>query len=231
MRRASVLDDAQPPGGNLLRDPVVEDDHAIGDIFLQPVLRQRADAPLGGDDRRDLLLLEPPEQTAKFGAQDGGVLETGEDRLHGVRYDPLGVERVNGGPEADEQPFQVVLAGLLDLVALDAYVTDLEFLLLGKGVQVEPEGTDVLNQFLGGFLEGQEDARLGILSRPPDKELHRQEGFAAAGTAADERGPASGQSAAGHFVQTLDARRTFFQPRLGGVRVRCRLVHWVSSDF
>src|SRR6266849_2787563 len=34
---APVLDDAQPPGGNLLVDPMVQQDHAIGDVFFESV--------------------------------------------------------------------------------------------------------------------------------------------------------------------------------------------------
>ena len=42
---AAVLDDPQPPGGDLLRDAMIQDDHAIGDIFFQPVPGERAVAP------------------------------------------------------------------------------------------------------------------------------------------------------------------------------------------
>ena len=35
--RATILQRAQPPGGNLLVDALVEDDHAIGHVFLQTI--------------------------------------------------------------------------------------------------------------------------------------------------------------------------------------------------
>ena len=38
--RAAVLDDPQPPRGDLLVDPMVEQDHAVGDVFLQAVAGQ-----------------------------------------------------------------------------------------------------------------------------------------------------------------------------------------------
>ena len=37
--RAAILDDAQPPGGDLLVHAVVEHDHAVGDVLLQAVAR------------------------------------------------------------------------------------------------------------------------------------------------------------------------------------------------
>ena len=40
--RPAVLDDAQPPGRDLLVDPVVEQDDAVGDVLLQAVPGQRA---------------------------------------------------------------------------------------------------------------------------------------------------------------------------------------------
>ena len=47
------------------------------------------------------------------------LLKPGEQRLDGVEHHPLGADRVDGVAEPDEQPFEVVLAGLLDLAALD----------------------------------------------------------------------------------------------------------------
>ena len=48
---AAVLHDPQPPGRDLVRDPVVEEDHAVGDVLFQALPGQRALAPLAGDDR------------------------------------------------------------------------------------------------------------------------------------------------------------------------------------
>ena len=52
------------------------------------------------------------------------VGQAGEQRLDGVQHDALGADRVDGVAQADEQPLQVVLAGLLDLAPLDAHVVD-----------------------------------------------------------------------------------------------------------
>ena len=37
VRSAAVLDDAQAPSGNLFCYPMVQRNHAIGDIFLKPI--------------------------------------------------------------------------------------------------------------------------------------------------------------------------------------------------
>ena len=79
-------------------------------------------ALLAGDDGGDALVLEPAEEPAQLGAQDGLVGQAGEERLEGVEHDALGADGVDGVAEADEQAFQVVFAGLLDLAALDADV-------------------------------------------------------------------------------------------------------------
>ena len=81
-------------------------------------------ALLAGDDGGDALVLEPAEEPAQLGAQDGFVGQAGEERLEGVEHDALGADAVNGVAQADEQALQVVFAGLLDLAALDADVVD-----------------------------------------------------------------------------------------------------------
>ena len=134
--RAAVLDHAQPPGRDLVVDAVVEQDHAVGDVLLQALPGQRPVAALAGDDGRDPLVLQPAEQPPQLGAQDGLVGQAGEERLERVEDDPLGADRVDRVAEADEQPLEVVLAGLLDLAPVDLDVIDDELLLgdeLGRG--------------------------------------------------------------------------------------------------
>ena len=64
VRRAAVLDDAQPPRGDLIQHAVVEQDHAVGDIFLDAVAGELAFAALAGDDRGDALVLQPARTAA-----------------------------------------------------------------------------------------------------------------------------------------------------------------------
>ena len=46
---AAVLDDAEPPGGDLLPDPEVEEDDAVGHVLLEAVAGQEVIAPLARD--------------------------------------------------------------------------------------------------------------------------------------------------------------------------------------
>jgi hypothetical protein len=65
--RAAVFDDAQAAGRKLIVDPVVEQDHAVGDVFFQTIARQCAFAAFAGDDGGDALRLQPFEQPARAG--------------------------------------------------------------------------------------------------------------------------------------------------------------------
>lgn len=110
MGRTAILDHAQEPRGGLRADAMVEHDHAVGDIFLHTIARQRLFAVFAGDDGGDALLLQPAKQAAQFGAQDELVGEAGEQRLDGIQRHALGADGVDGGPQANEQAFQVVFA-------------------------------------------------------------------------------------------------------------------------
>ena len=68
VRRATILHHAQSPRGDLIVDSVVEQDHAIGHVLLQPVAGQRSLATLARDDRRHAAVLQPAEQAPQFGA-------------------------------------------------------------------------------------------------------------------------------------------------------------------
>ena len=122
--RAAVFDDAQPAGRNLIGDPVIQRDDAVRHVLFQPLSRERVGASLAGDHRRDAALLEPRKQPAQLGAQHGGVAQAGEQRLDRVEDDALGADRAHRVVQPDEQPFQIVLAGLLDFGALDPDVLD-----------------------------------------------------------------------------------------------------------
>ena len=95
VRRAAVLHDAQPARGDLVVDPVVEQDHAVGDVLLEALARELALAALAGDDGGDAAVLEPAEQPAQLGAQDRRVREAGEQRLDRVEHDALRADRVD----------------------------------------------------------------------------------------------------------------------------------------
>ena len=73
MARATVLHDPQSARVDLFRHVMFKQDHAIGDVFLQALPGQRAVAALPGYDHRDVLGLEPAEQSAQLRPQDGLV--------------------------------------------------------------------------------------------------------------------------------------------------------------
>ena len=151
--RAAVFDHAQPPRGNLVFDAVIEQNDAIGNIFFQAVARQCAVAALGGDDGRHALVLEPAEQPAQLRAQDALVMKSGEQVLDGVEHHPLGVNRIDGGANADEQTFQIVVAGFLNLTGLDANEIDDQLFLLDQLVEIEAQGANVAAPVPRRFLQ------------------------------------------------------------------------------
>ena len=108
-------------------------------------------AALAGDDGGHALVLEPAEQAAQLGAQDGVVGQAGEQRLERVQHHALGADGVDRVTEPDEQSFQVVLAGLLDLAALDVDIVQHDFPALGQTFQVESERSDVFGQAPASF--------------------------------------------------------------------------------
>ena len=112
VRGAAILDDPQSPRGNILRDAMVQEDHAVGDVFFQAMARQRTGSPLPRDDRGDPFVFEPAEQPPQFGPDNPRIGESAKEGFQGVEHDPLGADRIDGQPEPDEQAFQVVFASL-----------------------------------------------------------------------------------------------------------------------
>ena len=102
MDRAAVFDDPQPSGGKLVYDAVIEQDHAVGDVFLEPVSGQRAIAAFAGDDGGHTFLLQPFEQPPYFRAKNRRIREASEQRLQGVQHDTLRADGVDGESQSDE---------------------------------------------------------------------------------------------------------------------------------
>lgn len=69
-------------------------------------------------------------------------------------------------------------------------------------LQIEAQRADVLRQFLRGFLEGHEHARLALLQSGAHQEFHGEQDFTAAGAAADQGGAPARQPTEGDFVQS-----------------------------
>ena len=103
---------------------MVERDHRIGDVFLEPLAREHLFAAFGGDDRGDAAVTHPAEQPAQLGTQDAGVLQAAKQGFDGVEHHALRADLLDGVIEPHEQPFEVVFAGFLDLAAIDVDVVD-----------------------------------------------------------------------------------------------------------
>jgi hypothetical protein len=115
--------------------------------------------------------------------------------------------------QPDEEPFEVVLAGLRDLAALDVHVIDDDLVLGDEGVEIESQRADVLSQLLGRLLERHEDARLAEFHGAADDVFKGEQRLPASGRAADERGAAARKSPRGDLVESSDPR-----PCLGDLR-------------
>ena len=226
MGGAAVLDDPQAPRRDLVGDAVVEEDHAVGDVLLEAVAGEGVRAPLAGDDRRHALLLEPAEQAAQLGPEDGLVGQPCEERLDGVEDDALGADRVDRVAEPDEEAVEVVLARLLDLAALDVDVIDGELLLSESSFRSKPSEATFFVSSSAVSSKAMKTPGSLYSSRAVDEELHGEQRLAGACRACDEGRPPLGQTASGDLVETLDACRRFFENiRLNQCPLSCHSFH------
>ena len=99
--------------------PVIQYDDAVGDVLLEAVAGKPPLSAFTGDDGGHALFLKPPEEAPQLGPQNGDVGPSREERFDGVEDHPFGADRVNGVPQPDEEPFEIVLAGLFDFTPLD----------------------------------------------------------------------------------------------------------------
>ena len=181
--RAAVLHDAETSRGDLVGHSVVEQDHRVRHVLLEPLSRQRPLAALAGDQGGDALVLEPAKQPAQLGPKDARVRQAREQRLDRVEHDTTGADRVDRIAQANEEPLEIVVAGLLDLAAVDADVVERDFLFLDQSRQVEAQGGDVLRQLLGALLEAHEHPGLVEPGRAMDEEADGEQGLTTPGSA------------------------------------------------
>ena len=220
--RAAVLDDAKPARRDLIVDAMVEQDDAVGDVLLEPLARQRVGAAFAGDDRGDAPLLEPGEQPAQLGAQHRRIAEAGKQRFDGVEDDAPRANRAQRMVQTNEEPFEVVFAGLLDLRALDADVFEREALPLRRDRTMSwPSEAAFVDDVFFGLFERDEDAGLAA-RRAVNQELEAEQGLATAGPATDQRRPAFGEPAAGDLIEAVDAGGDLGEAWKGGGSVGAR---------
>ena len=113
--------------------------------------------------------------------------------------------------EADEEPVEVVVSRLLDLVPLDRYELHRELLAGAEVVQVEAKRTHVGGELLRAFFERDDEARLFELDGAADHELQSEDGLPASGPAGNQRGPSAGKTSLRHGIETGDSGRCLGQ--------------------
>jgi hypothetical protein len=158
---AAVLHYSQAARRHLVVDAVVEQDHGIRHVLLEPLPRQEALAALARNHGGHPLVLQPPEQPPQLGPEDAVIRQAREQGLDRVEDDPFRSYRPNRVVEPDKQPFEIVLAGLLDLAALDAIVVDRKLPRLNQLRQIEAQRCDVVGDFIAVLLEREEHAGSG----------------------------------------------------------------------
>src|ERR1700691_5667310 len=71
----AILDHADPARRELIAHAIVQQDHAIGDVFFQTMPRELAVAALRCDDGGDTFGLQPMEEPAQLRTKNGRVGE------------------------------------------------------------------------------------------------------------------------------------------------------------
>ncbi len=212
VRGPAVLDHPEPAGGDLLGDPVVEDDHAIGDVLLDPVPGEAVVAAFPGHDGGHAPLFQPAGQPVEFRPDGRVVAERAEQHLDRVQHDPPGADAPDRVVENQEERPEVERAGGDDLGGLDLERDHREQAVPLELVEVEAERAHVQGDLLRGLLEGHQHAGLTVLLGPGDQEFQSQQRLARSRAARHQRYPAPGQPALGDLIQPGDSGRRFLQP-------------------
>ena len=166
---------------------MVEQDHAVGDVFLETETRERVFTAFAGDNRSYAEGFQELKQPPNFRAQQCSVGEAGEQRLDRIQHYSLRADRLDRVLEPDEQPLEVVLAGLGNFVRVDMNVIDRQLALADKFIEIEIKRSGVDDQLVFGFLEGDENARFPIVADAVDEKFDGEHGLAASCAAANER--------------------------------------------
>ena len=210
VRRAAVLDDAQPARRDLVDDAVVEEDHAVGHVLLQPLARERTVALLAGDDGGDAPVLQPAEQPPQLRAQYARGCRSRRTALSIVssttRFAPtesIARPRRRNRPSRSNSPVSSisVRSTWMWSTATLPSATSLS--------RSKPSERTFSASSRAGLLEGDEHAGLAVLRRAAHQELHRQQRLAAAGAAAYKGWSSLGKTTQGDLIETLDAGGRF----------------------
>src|ERR1043166_3428234 len=162
-------------------NPMIEKNHAIGNVFFETVARQRALAAFAGDDCGHAFVLEPAEEAAQLRPKHAGIGKAGEERLRSIEENAFCLDRIDGGVQADEQAFQIILTCLGDLALVDKNVVDDQLFGSLEFLEIEPERGDIHREIVSGFLETDADAGLIELRGSADQEFYAEERFPTSG--------------------------------------------------
>ena len=134
------------------------------------------------------------------------IRQSGEQRLERIEHDALGADRVDRVLEPDEQSFQIVFAGLLDLAALDVDVSRATIFFCAASLsRSKPSERTFCGQLLGVLLEHHEHARLAEAIAPRTRNSAASMVFPQPAAPHTSVGR-PGQAAAGDLIEALDAR-------------------------
>src|SRR5436305_6690574 len=184
---------------------MIENQNAVRYIFFQSVARERAFSHLSRDDGGDTGIFQPVKKAAQFGAHNAVISQAKEEELNGIQKDALGLDLLNGGPQANEQTFKIVFTGFFNLLALNVDVVNCQFFLADQCRQVIAERGHVGDELLGRFFHGNADARLVIKQCAARQEFKSKQRLAGTRTAADERSPARGKATMSYLIKAADA--------------------------
>ena len=154
--------------------------------------------------------LSQPNRRRSSARSDGRVGERAEQRLDRVDHDALRADRVDRRAEPQEQPVEVPVAGLLDLVAVDVDVVDHE---QAVGLEAGRGRTPATRRWRSRSSRDSSNATNTPGSSnsviPRTRNSIASSVLPQPGRAADERRTSARQPAAGHLVEAADARRAF----------------------
>ena len=115
--------------------------------------------------------------------------ETGKESLDCIQHDALGADAINGVPEPDKEPLEIILSRFFDFATLDVHVVKQYKLLRDQFFEIEAKRANIGCEFGRTLLKHHENARLVKLGRAAHDEFHRKHGLSTARCTADEGGP------------------------------------------
>jgi len=202
---AAFFDHPEKAGHGAVVQLLLEFDDAVGHIVLNPVLAAEIGSFAGGDQGGSSTFTQPVEYAAEFIAQTGPGADKG--LLHAVDaiyHQPLCAGLFQGMADAGENGGQFKgLPG--DHIAADrAHVQNPDFPLGGILTEIQPQDLSMVEQSLGGFVEGDQHTGFAV-DQAMAEDSQGENGFSGARSAAQQGGAGSGQAAVQNEIQTLDA--------------------------